>query len=117
MFGGECFALRDREVDLDLLEPIRVDRAVNWPTQPSMPGRFVAIYHSGNVALVLSGFVKDGNLVTFVLGEMCVITLADFDLAAWGVGYPHFPPTQVVNQSCTSNLNSRSSIERLAKEY
>ena len=34
--------------------------------------RFVAAHYSGNVALVMSGFGKDGNLVPFVLGEMCV---------------------------------------------
>ena len=34
--------------------------------------RFVAAHHAGNVTLVMSGFGKDGNLVPFVLGEMCV---------------------------------------------
>ena len=36
-------------------------------------GRFLSVHHSGNVALVMSGFVEDGNLVSFVLGEMCVV--------------------------------------------
>jgi hypothetical protein len=30
----------------------------------------VAIYYSGNVALVMLGFGKDGNLVPFVLGAV-----------------------------------------------
>lgn len=34
--------------------------------------RFVAVHHAGNVASVMSGFGKDGNLVPFVLGEVCV---------------------------------------------
>ena len=35
-------------------------------------GRFVTVHHSGNVASVMSGFGKDGNLVPFVLGDVCI---------------------------------------------
>jgi len=36
----------------------------------SINARIVAAHYSGNLALVMSSFKKDGNL--FVLGEMCV---------------------------------------------
>lgn len=32
----------------------------------------MAVHDAGDVALLMSGFQKDGNLVSFVLGEMCV---------------------------------------------
>ncbi len=35
-------------------------------------GRFVTVHHSGNIASVMSGFGKDGNLVPFVLGDVCI---------------------------------------------
>lgn len=38
----------------------------------------------GDGALVMSGFGKDGHLVSFVLGEMCVFILGDFDLVVEG---------------------------------
>ena len=34
--------------------------------------RRVSIHEDGNFALAFSGFQKDGNLVSFVLGEVCV---------------------------------------------
>jgi len=42
--------------------------ALHLPTN----ARFVAVHHAGNVASVMSGFGKDGNLVPFVLGDVCV---------------------------------------------
>jgi hypothetical protein len=36
-------------------------------------GRFVAIHYLGKIAFVMSGFAEDGNLLPFVLGEVCVI--------------------------------------------
>jgi len=32
-----------------------------------------AVHDAGDVALLMSGFDEDGNLVSFVLGEMCVV--------------------------------------------
>lgn len=31
------------------------------------------IRHSGDLALIMFGFIEDGNLVSFGLGEVCVI--------------------------------------------
>ena len=36
-------------------------------------GRWMPIHHSGDLALVMSGIVEDGNLVSFGLGEVCVV--------------------------------------------
>ena len=38
----------------------------------SANSRFVAIHQSGDVTFVMSRLFEDGNLVTFVLGEVCV---------------------------------------------
>ncbi len=35
-------------------------------------GQFMAIHNSGNLTFVMSGFGKDGNLIPFVLGDVCV---------------------------------------------
>lgn len=32
-----------------------------------------AVHDAGDLALLMSGFDEDGNLVSFVLGEMCVV--------------------------------------------
>jgi hypothetical protein len=36
-------------------------------------GRWMSIHQLSNLALIMSGFVEDGNLVSFVLGEMCIV--------------------------------------------
>ena len=36
-------------------------------------GRFVAIHQWGNIAFVMTGFIEDGDLLPFVLGEVGVI--------------------------------------------
>ena len=48
-------------------------------------GRFMSIHQFGNVASSMPGFGQDGNLVTFVLGEMCVVQSGNFDLAVEGL--------------------------------
>ena len=42
-------------------------------SQLTTDGRWMPIHYSGNLALVMSRFTEDGNLVPFVLGEVCVI--------------------------------------------
>lgn len=34
---------------------------------------FMAVQQHGNGTLAMTGFHKDGNLVSFVLGEVCVV--------------------------------------------
>jgi hypothetical protein len=43
------------------------------PSQLTTDGRWMPIHHLSDLALIMSGFVEDGNLVPFVLGN--------FDLA------------------------------------
>jgi hypothetical protein len=42
-------------------------------TQFSADGGRMSIHYAGNVVLLVSGFEENGNLVSFVLGEMCVV--------------------------------------------
>jgi len=89
-----------------LLRPIAALAPVS--TKLAADGRRVSVHDAGNVALHMSGFEKDGSLVSFVSGEMCVVHLGNFDLAVEVLGCYCISPTQPVNQSCTSNLNSRN---------
>ena len=41
--------------------------------QLAADGRWMSVHHSGDLGLVMSGFVEDGNLVSFSLGEVCVV--------------------------------------------
>ena len=42
-------------------------------TQFSANGGGMSIHHAGNIVLLVSGFEENGDLVSFVLGEMCVV--------------------------------------------
>ena len=42
-------------------------------SQFSADGRWIPSHHFGNLALIMSGSAEDGNLVPFVLGEMCIV--------------------------------------------
>jgi hypothetical protein len=53
-----------------LLGPVAALSAMAHPL--SAYRRFVAIHHSRYVTFVMSCFVEDGNLVTFILGEVYV---------------------------------------------
>jgi hypothetical protein len=60
-----------RAVLMGLLRPV----AALTPVSPKLAadGRWMPVHHSGDLALAMSGFVEDGNLVSFGLGEMCVV--------------------------------------------
>ena len=50
----------DDQICLPITEPLTTD------------GGLVSIHENSNLVLALSGFEKDGNLVSFALGEMFV---------------------------------------------
>ena len=54
-----------------LLRPIAALAPVS--TKLKADGGGVSLHDAGNVALLMSGFEEDGNLVSFVSGEMCVV--------------------------------------------
>lgn len=54
-----------------LPRPIATFPAV--PAKLAADGGGVSVHDAGDVALLMSGFEKDGNLVSFVSGEMCVV--------------------------------------------
>ena len=56
---------------MGLLRPIATLTMIT--TQFSADGGGMSIHHAGNVVLLVSGFEEYGNLVSFVLGEMCVV--------------------------------------------
>lgn len=53
---------------MDMLGPVAALSAI--ATHFLVKARFVAIHHAGNIASVIPGFGKDGNLAAFVSGDM-----------------------------------------------
>ena len=53
-----------------LLRPIAALPAI--AAEFTADGGSVPLHQLGNLALAMSGLGKDGNLITFVSGEMCV---------------------------------------------
>jgi hypothetical protein len=51
-------------------------------SQITADGRWMAIQHSGYLALIMSGSVKGSNLVSPGLSKVCAIHLGHFNLPA-----------------------------------
>jgi hypothetical protein len=56
---------------------LRLFRTIAAPTpvaaQLAADGRWMPVHHARDLALVMSGFAEDGNLVSLGLGEVCVV--------------------------------------------
>jgi hypothetical protein len=63
--------IRDRLRGLERRQTL-LGKATTVAAERAADGRFVPIHHLGKRALVMLSLGKDGNLVAFVLGEMCV---------------------------------------------
>ena len=59
------------------------------PSQLAADGRWMSIHYSGDLALIMSGFIEDSNLVRFDLGEMCVVHSWQLCLGGLGGGCSH----------------------------
>ena len=67
---------------MSLLGPVA---ALTWVAMKLAADRgFVSVHRSGNVVLVILGFEENGNFVSFVLGEMCVVHSRQLRLGGQG---------------------------------
>lgn len=69
-------------------------------------GRRVTLQDAGNLALVESRLLQGVNLVSFFLGEVCVVHLRNFDwLVKKASMLPHPSRLTRITQNGTSSLN------------
>ncbi len=94
-------------------KPMRLPGAVaslsTVAAQLSADGRGMAFKQIGNLALRMPCLDQGVNLVSFFLGEVCVVHFCNFDWPvkkAWMLPHPAYPTG--ITQNCTSSLNPPS---------
>ena len=77
-------------------------------------GRAVPIQQSGDVGLRVASATRHGNLVAFVLGEMCVVHQGNFDLSVGWLGRCHILPNP---SSGALHFESESAAEKTTARH